>query len=434
MTLQSGYIHPPNEGNIKVKTFTDAAGRQMRGVVPVDRNGNLTSGGVGFDAFGRQRVSQPFALLDATHHYGQRHELFNSIAVSGATQTDSMVDSSLTLAVTSTVGSKLTNRSRRLYYHAGRSHLFMMTGVMGATATGIVKRIGYFDDDDGVYFKNTGGAMSIVLRSSVSGAVLETEIPQANWNGDKLDGTGSSGITLDPTKALIFMGDMQWLGVGRVRVGFDFGGNQVVAHEFQHANLSTQVYMQTANLPCCYEIENISATVGDSMSQICASVFTEGQLTISGVQRGASNDVTGVTVSSSVVTPVLSIRPAALFKGRTNKAMAIPIELEILITGTKDAHYEVYEDATLTGAVWTPHSDPTSMMEIDTSATALTGGRVRGEGYAASRGKGILTGVSEQTYAMQIDGAGVPDALTIAAQGISASTKVFASIIWREQY
>jgi hypothetical protein len=53
----------------------------------------------------------------------------------------------------------------------------------------------------------------------------ETVVPQTNWNIDKLDGTGISGITLDISKAQILWMDIEWLGLGTVRIGFVINGN-----------------------------------------------------------------------------------------------------------------------------------------------------------------------------------------------------------------
>ena len=53
-----------------------------------------------------------------------------------------------------------------------------------------------------MYFEANGTQLSMVVRKSITGSVDSTseKITQANWNGDRLDGTGASGKTLDPNK------------------------------------------------------------------------------------------------------------------------------------------------------------------------------------------------------------------------------------------
>jgi len=58
-------------------------------------------------------------------------------------------------------------------------------------------------------------SVSFVERSLSTGT--ETRVPQYQWNGDKLDGTGHSGLTLDTSKAQILWTDVEWLGLGTVR-------------------------------------------------------------------------------------------------------------------------------------------------------------------------------------------------------------------------
>ena len=105
--------------------------------------------------------------------------------------------------------------------------------------------------------------LSFVLRSNsipTPGTPSDTRtVNQADWNGDKLDGTGPSGITLDVTKTQILWMDFEWLGVGSVRCGFIINEQYIVCHTFNNANDITSVYMSTAILPVRYEITSTSA-------------------------------------------------------------------------------------------------------------------------------------------------------------------------------
>ena len=72
----------------------------------------------------------------------------------------------------------------------------------------------------GTFFQMSNGVMSVVERDDG----VDTIVTRNNWI-DKFDGTGSSGLTIDFTKAQIFTFDQEWLGVGRVRMGFVINGN-----------------------------------------------------------------------------------------------------------------------------------------------------------------------------------------------------------------
>lgn len=389
------------------------------------------------DAFTRLRVSQAQPLFDAQHHYGQLHHLFVSTLTSGGTITDSPNTSSLTLAVTGTVGSKVLNRSRRHYYVAGQSHLVAMTFNFLTNITGIRKRVGYYDNDDGFFLERLNGVTSIVSRTSTTGVPVDTAVAQTAWNIDKMDGTGPSGITVDWTKTHIFEMDMQWLGVGRVRFYLNINGIPYKIHEILNANNLAQVYMQTPHLPCSYEIENVASVAGDSMMQICASVFTEGVSAKPQVVRSISTEFTAVTCAASVLTHVLSIRPAALFKTRANKGMIVPVSISIDVSGANSCHFKIVEDATLTGT-WTAHPSTLDSMAEFARGVALTytaaSGKQRDEGFVAGGAGGNPVSSLDASYQLQIDGDGIPDTLTIVAGGIGGNATVFATITWEEYY
>jgi len=112
--------------------------------------------------------------------------------------------------------------------------------------------------------------MKVVIRSNVTGSPVDSEVAQSSWNGDKLDGNGLSGITLSPLNTQIMWFDMEWLGVGDVRMGFFIGGKQIIAHTFGNANAIPTVYMSTPNLPIRYEITNDGTGGAVDMDHICS--------------------------------------------------------------------------------------------------------------------------------------------------------------------
>jgi hypothetical protein len=153
------------------------------------------------------------------------------------------------LAVTTTSGSKVYRETLRVFpYQPGKSLLILSTFVFNEAKTNLRQRAGYFDNNNGFFLELSGTTLSFVRRSYVSGTLVETKIPQSDWNTDKLDGTGLSGITLDMTKAQILWSDMEWLGVGSVRMGFVIDGVLITCHTFNHANIISSTYITTATL------------------------------------------------------------------------------------------------------------------------------------------------------------------------------------------
>ena len=195
------------------------------------------------DAFGRWRVSNPTTLFDSKQVHDNQPSFWDDSEVSGS-GTSSTYDGDKAMTQmgvsASTAGKRVRQTFMRFNYQPGKSQLWLMTSVMSAAPSGIIACVGQFDDDNGIFFKVTDGVISANIRTSTSGSAVDTTVNQSSWNGDKLDGTGPSGHTLDPTKCQILFADYEWLGVGRVRMGFVIDGAFIVAHTFNHANSVTE--------------------------------------------------------------------------------------------------------------------------------------------------------------------------------------------------
>jgi hypothetical protein len=112
---------------------------------------------------------------------------------------------------------------------------------------------------------NTQMIVSPEYRGSTisSGAVIVTKrsqqrVPQSQWNIDKCDGTGPSGFNVDLTKMQMLYMDYSWYGAGAIRYGFkNQRGEVIYAHRIPNANLRTEAYMRSGNLPSRYECNTI---------------------------------------------------------------------------------------------------------------------------------------------------------------------------------
>ena len=212
----------------------------------------VTFGGNNLDAFGRLRVSNPLTIFDSKNIMS-KNNLFDESTANGGTVTYTANKSTVNLNVTEAAGSKTIRQSKRVMsYQPGKSLLIFNTFVMNAQTENLKQKVGLFDANNGIFFQDTGTGYQIVRRTYTSGAAVDTEVNQSSWNGDKLNGTGASGFTLSADKSNILFIDIEWLGVGSVRVGFVINGQLITAHTFYNANSLTTVYMQTANLPIRY--------------------------------------------------------------------------------------------------------------------------------------------------------------------------------------
>jgi hypothetical protein len=270
------------------------------------------------DAFARLRVSQPYTLFENNNVYKKKELLMDEKIIGNASVNYLINESSINFSV-STAGDKITRQSHiNIKYQPGKSLLILATGILNLDSNNgenVETRIGYFNDNNGIYFSNKNGVNYIVKRSFVTGSIVETRISQSQWNYDTMDGTGTSGITLDTSKTLIFYIDIEWLGVGSVRTGVIINGNIYYLHIFHHSNLNTTTYISTANLPVRYEIEadSTGANFSGSMKEICCSVLSEGGYEIQGMPHTISNNDFYILDNSYEEYPILVIRLKSQF-------------------------------------------------------------------------------------------------------------------------
>jgi len=174
---------------------------------------NTTSFGdtASVDAFGRLRVSLPRTLKDSKQTFDNLPFTYNTIA-SGTATVQWLSADSCSLLTTAASGDYVIRQSYQSFnYSPGKSQLIFSTGVL-STETNIIKRIGLYQSTttapysalEGFYFENNAGLLSFNIGNPL-GTVPTQVATQSNWNIDKLNGTGSSGLTLDLTKVQIFV-------------------------------------------------------------------------------------------------------------------------------------------------------------------------------------------------------------------------------------
>jgi hypothetical protein len=345
----------------------------------------LTPSGTSVDAFGRLRVSQPHTLFDSQHQ-DVENDKWDTLITGSGTKTHLPNESAISLQIgTANNDSIIRETLRTMPYQPGKSLLIMNTFAMGEPKANVVQKLGYFGTDNGIYFENDSGINYLVLRSSVTGTVIETRVAQNEWNIDRFDGTGYSSqgtgleheTGLNVTKSNLFWMDIEWLGVGDVRCGFLVDGLLKTAHVFHNDNRNTTTYMRSAILPLRYEIFNKGVTTSNTtMRQICSTVASEGGYTQINQSRSASNPLTGKNLTNSIDNPVVSIR---LKTNRLN-AVVIPVAVDFYGLQATAYKYRIYENVTsLTSASWVT-TDNASAVEYDISATAMTGGTLLKEG------------------------------------------------------
>ena len=407
------------------------------------------------DAFGRNRISDCFTLGDYKHIYGIDPN-FSDYTSNGGSVSFVKNKACCTLATSMSNNSSVIHQTRLYHnYQPGKSHLIKSSICLGVWQSNVTKRTGYYDDNDGIFFEQSGsnGILSFNIRSFVTSSPVTTSIAQSNWNIDPLDGTGPSGIILDITKTQLFFTDFQWLGVGRVRCGFAINGTLIECHDFYNANKLSTVYMTNPTLPIRCEVFNIAQTAtGGSMDQICSTVISEGGYIETGIDYAINSPIT--TLASSV-TPqgvcVIALKLANSYFGYCNHVTARLNNIQVTSLDQPLAYNVIKLDSAsnyISGGTWN-NVDSNSAVQYNVTMTGITGqltnvltsGCITAGGNGANSYGATNSGpasVAKRNFIAQNIKSTDSQAYAVYCSNLNTAnnnpTRVIVSLQWREVY
>jgi len=387
------------------------------------------------DAFARWRTSGLTTLFDSKQIYDSGSLLWSTKIIGNATASYDQ-NGATVLLVASESNSSVTRQTKRYFnYQPGKSQLIICTtNFVQPPGDGAIRRVGYFDDDNGIFFKTSGSQFGLGLRSKASGTPVTTFISQSDWNLDKMDGTGPSGKILNLTASQIFFFDVEWLGVGRIRYGVFQSGIPTYVHQITNANAlpsNAPVYMSTPNLPLRYELV-LSGSTPSSMHHICSAVASEGGIEKTGPVRSADFPRGGtLTINAGSQAALIAIRPKLARRSSTIIPRSISISNQ---AGNQNYKWAISLNPT-TGSNFTWVDVPNSSVQYATGSTAMliTGeGTKLVSGYVSTTADNVEIPFDPAFGGLGIDINGVADTLVVWVYNFGTNTTFTAAIGWQE--
>lgn len=423
---------------------------------PVNPNLKKNINNFSLDAFGKLRVTNPNTLLDIKfpgQSTGSTQFLSNSEMVctkknTGSSSSISCLKSVCTMSVSANNDYCISQSRKYCVYQPGKSQLFLASGIINAgdsigNDSTTSSRIGYFDDNNGMFFEYSNSTLKVVVRKENSN-VLGTPVEQINWNIDKMDGYGPSGLTLNLQYSQLFVIDFEWLGVGKLRFGFYANGIINYCHEITNINYLDgtygPTYTLTANLPIRYEIRSTGGT--GKLKQICSTVISEGGYNPIGKPFSISTGYSSISLTANTEKPLLAIRGLTSTYNHEN---IFPTGLDFIVTSPNDnvlykvILFQSYNPVSPSSwGTWTPVNSNYSITEYITSPTNVTTslGIIIDQGYSYGKTSvsfSNLSNVFNNLVQITSDLDGVSDILLITGTSTGAAT-VFCSLSWQEIY
>lgn len=295
-----------------------------------------------FTGKNRFKVSPFQTSFFNTFQYGLETDVWETSITGTASAVHNVNASNVTMSVGSTAGDRVIRQTRQVMrYIPGRVSLVSFAIRLETPVAGVRRRFGVFDGDNGAYFEDDGGTYSVVIRSKVSGSVVEDRVTRDNWNGDKLDGTGYSQITADPQAVQMINIQYEWYGAGQVIFSYTIDGETHAIHKFNTANRQNEVWCSTPFLPIRAELENVTGAAGTHyLYQGSNSLTQEGEPEKLGTLVSYSNDITGTTLTAAnTYYPVLSLR----LKSADLAGIVLPRSLQVATNDNTNVFWRLVE-------------------------------------------------------------------------------------------
>ena len=221
----------------------------------------------------------------------------------------------------------------------------------------------------------TTGASASFATTKTGVSETQTWIPQSTWNGDKLDGTGSSGVTIDPTKGNVYQIGLQYLGFG----AFDFkieaaaSGNNptfITVHTVRLPNTLTATSFGNPSFPFTMAAYSAGSTTDLAVRVGSFAGFIEGAKVLHGNRFSYFNSSTAVDASSYRC--LFTILNGRYYGSRTNQSVINMLSVSGALKHTSPCVFYLFKNATLVGNPNFSSYSTLSSSLWDTAATTCT--------------------------------------------------------------
>lgn len=294
----------------RVKLALGASGQDL-GDVSGSNPMVVEMGGASVSAFGDLITAENTALVQLDFVYGINSQTgVSTVATTGVVDT---LDSRLRIQTgADAAGSGVFNSKRAARYRPGQGVTARFTVAFNAGVASSLQTGGIGTASNGYFFGYNGVDFGVLHRNNG----VETWTLQTAWNGDKCNGTGTSGFTIAPGFGNVYQIRYPYLGYGTVTFWIlNPTGRWILCHSIQYPN--TSIATQLSNPNMYFYIQAVNTGNTTNLTMYCGSVgiLLSGGISYNSFPRWAfDNNKTAVTAETNL----LSIKNCSTYKGVTN--------------------------------------------------------------------------------------------------------------------
>jgi hypothetical protein len=397
----------------------------------------------------RLKTSTPEVVFFNTFQYGIETDVWDTrVGVGGSAVWNSII-SGVVMSVTSSAGSEVIRQTKNVMrYISGRQAELSFAIRLEQPKSGVRRRFGLFDGQDGFYFEDDGGDYAcVVINSNGPSGIITERYSRSEWNGDKLDGNGPSGITASPSAQQMIVMEYEWYGAGQIKFQYEINGRVHTIHTINTGNRLNYPWSKTPFLPIRLELKNTTgvSTGPHYLYQGSNSLVSEGFTDKLGIAQNVGTAVTGrILPLAQTYYPLLSVR----LKPTTLTGVVLPtfFQAASLFTGgggsntfTVSLGYRLIRNADLIGGTWVDMPDENAFTQYNRTATGIgTLGVDLDSGFIIQGGGGTGIRLDKDTvYQLGRSGIGtISDTLTLAVAVLDVGVTnavAYGAMTWIEQ-
>lgn len=279
-------------------------------------------------------------------------------------------------------------------------------------------------------------AVGSTVETTSGVASTDTWIPQSSWNGDKLDGTGSSGVTLDPTKGNVFQIGIQYLGFGSVdfKIEAAFSGNNpdfVNVHTIRNPNTLTQPHVTQPSFPFTMAAYSAGSTDDISVKVGSFAGFIEGDVNYLGPRMSYYRETNGfVGSTANTYYPLFTIRNSLTYKNRANQSVIHLLSISCSHDDATPISFVLIREADLSGnpSFQQYSTSSATLWDVAATSTAITSNEQIEYTLNLGQSSGGIFGFDDKEITLQPG-----ESMTLAARAVTGTaTYVIGSLNTRE--
>jgi hypothetical protein len=164
-----------------------------------------------------------------------------------------------------------------------------------------------------------GGTIAGTFTQIKSGtAQTNSFIPSGSFNIDRLDGSGPSGMTLNPQNGNVFQIDYQYLGFGNSNFSIEDPDTGFLTkfHRIKNANARTTPVVKNPNMSCLATSANIAGgTTSKTLKTVSMATFIEGSVVK--LDPKYAKSVSFAAVNEVNFTPLAILKANRVFNGES---------------------------------------------------------------------------------------------------------------------